>query len=232
MYTTMITTLFFFITLTSVILPLTGSLPSGAPSCEVGKAAPMSLHLAASRNPTTGTLLSANFIVKIDGVVLDPDATNEIQANRELEVVITSDTGQQAFKGALMIVSKSALLTTDIFTLSTAQATDLQLNALCPNEGRSGVTHVDNNVKTSIAATMQFDENIDDLKFDVNVVVQNNDAGSFFYWTQYTLKVVGATAPPTAAPRSRGCGLFGFNLFCPFTLCGLFGRLIFGDDFC
>ena len=31
---------------------------------------------------------------------------------------------------------------------------------------------------------------------------------------------------PTAAPQRDDCGLFGLNIFCPFTFCGLFGRLL------
>jgi hypothetical protein len=38
--------------------------------------------------------------------------------------------------------------------------------------------------------------------------------------------VVPPTKSPTAAPQRDDCGLFGLNIFCPFTFCGLFGRLL------
>jgi hypothetical protein len=34
------------------------------------------------------------------------------------------------------------------------------------------------------------------------------------------------TGSPTTAPVRPDCGLFGLNVFCPFTFCGLFGRLL------
>ena len=40
---------------------------------------------------------------------------------------------------------------------------------------------------------------------------------------------VPTTAPtktPTKAPVRKDCGLFGLNVFCPLTFCGLFGRLL------
>jgi 2',3'-cyclic-nucleotide 2'-phosphodiesterase (5'-nucleotidase family) len=37
---------------------------------------------------------------------------------------------------------------------------------------------------------------------------------------------VAPTKTPTTAPQRSDCGLLGLNVFCPFTFCGLFGRLL------
>ena len=34
------------------------------------------------------------------------------------------------------------------------------------------------------------------------------------------------TKKPVKAPTRNDCGLFGLNIFCPFTFCGVFGRLL------
>ena len=44
-----------------------------------------------------------------------------------------------------------------------------------------------------------------------------------------TASPVATKAPsknPTAAPQREKCGILGLNIFCPFTFCGLFGRLL------
>jgi hypothetical protein len=37
---------------------------------------------------------------------------------------------------------------------------------------------------------------------------------------------------PVPAPIKKECGLFGEGIFCPFTFCGFFGRLLFGKRNC
>jgi hypothetical protein len=160
-----------------------------------------------------------------------------LQANVDLPVVVTSDTGEQPFRGALVIASKPGVTIENVFSLSDAELAKLQISTICPSLNADGVTHVDNELKTSVEATLRFDENIQELLLDVNVVVINKIlslGGSFYYWSQFKINVEGATAAPTPSrPRLfDGCGLFRLGLFCPVTACGFFGRLIYGDDFC
>jgi hypothetical protein len=117
---------------------------------------------------------------------------------------------------------------TGLFKLQPEQESKLKLSNVCDDEFRSGVTHFNNDTKTSVEATVKFDENYDELFLDVNVVVSNRvtaEGGSFFYWDQFKLKVEGATPAPK-------CGLFCLGIFCPFTLCGFLGRLLFGSVRC
>jgi hypothetical protein len=209
------------------------ALPGGAPVCTAGASAPGEPHFLPEPGKTiaTGPLEDAGFIVTIDGVLLEPGVPLDVQAYEDLQVVMTSSSGIQPFKGALMVVSKEGLDTRGAFIETGLSG--LQLNFICEFDfTRSGVTHLNNDIKTSVSATMRFTENIADLLFDANIVVVNNAQESFYYYTGYTINVVGATSPPTRAPRRRKCGLFGLGLFCPFTACGLFGRWLYGDDFC
>jgi hypothetical protein len=108
----------------------------------------------------------------------------------------------------------------------------------CLELGYGGITHMNPELKSNVTTTMMFDQNYDDLRFDVNIVVMNRnilEGGSAYYYSQYTMKVEGAvdaaTKSPTAAP-TRGCGIFALSLFCPLTFCGFFSRLLFGSDGC
>ena len=222
------------IVLVAIISVFVRALPTGAPVCTLGKSAPGDPHTSIGRRPQTGPLAGAGFIVKIGDEILDIETPITVNAYEDIRVTVTSEGGEQPFRGALLIVSKAGNSTVDAFSLTTADATKLQINTLCPSNAASGVTHVDNEIKTSVEATMRFDENFQDLILDVNVVVINrlvSEGGSFYYYSQYKINVQGATPPPTPA-KNRRCGIFRLGLFCPFSACGFFGRLIYGDDFC
>jgi hypothetical protein len=45
-------------------------------------------------------------------------------------------------------------------------------------------------------------------------------------------KPVPAPVPVPVPAPGRKCGLFHKGIFCPFTFCGFFGRLIFGSKNC
>ncbi len=220
--------------LVAFISVIVRAFPDGAPACTVGKATPQSLHIDPPRKHVLGSLESAGFIVTINEVVLTADTVIELQAYEEVRVVATSEGGEQQFRGALLIASKTGANMAGTFSLSTTEAIKLKASDSCPSILADGVTHVDNELKTSVEASMTFRENFQDLLLDVNIVVINRSlslGGSFFYWSQYKVNVAGATPAPTPA-STRGCGLFGFGFFCPYTGCGFFGRLIYGDDFC
>jgi hypothetical protein len=214
------------------------ALPSGAPVCTIGEAAPGNPHTAAERSPLTGPLSMAGFIVKIGDETLNTSTPITVQAYEDLRVEITSESGEQPFRGALMIVSKTGGVIEEAFTLNEADASKLQINTLCAPSAASGVTHVNNELKTSVGATLRFDENIQEVLLDVNVVVINriaSEGGSIYYYSQFKINVIGATPPPTRTPTrtpTRKCGIFGLGLFCPFKKCWFLYRLIFGDVSC
>ena len=226
----------------AIISVFVRALPTGAPVCTLGVAAPGNPHTSAGRSPQTGPLAIAGFIVKIGDVILDTNTPITVQAYQDLRVVVTSEGGEQPFRGALVIVSKPGIPILNAFSLTTNDETKLQSqNATCAPLNADGVTHVDNEIKTSVEATLNFDQNIQELLLDVNVVVVNrivSNGGSFYYYSQYKINVEGATSSPTLAPirggigGGSGCGLLGLGIFCPTSFCGFFGRLLLGDRDC
>ena len=224
-----------FLFIIAIISVFVRARPNGAPVCTLGVAAPGNPHTSAGRSPKTGPLAIAGFIVKIGDVTLDTNTPITVQAYQDLRVVVTSEGGEQPFRGALLIVSKPGIPILDAFSLSTDDLTKLQSHSdTCAPLNADGVTHVDNEIKTSVEATLNFDQNIQELLLDVNVVVVNRivpEGGSFYYYSQYKINVEGATLPPKPIEIKK-CGLFGLGFFCPVSACGFFGRLIYGDDFC
>jgi Reeler domain len=201
---------------------------------EIGEAAPGPPHRGA-RNPIFGPLKTAGFIVKIGADIVDPDVPIAVEAGTDYKITVTSLSGQQQFRGTLIILSKPATLMLDRLTLPADSV--LRMSDICPDVARSGVTHQNNELKTSVETTMKFDKAYGEVLLDVNVVVVNREisqGGSYFYWSQFKLNVAGGvTAAPVAAPiKKPKCGLFRRGLFCPFTACGFFGRLIYGKEFC
>ena len=241
MYPFIITLLFVVTTVTLDILHVVvvNALPDGAPVCRVGVASPDSLHTFILRQPTTGSLNVGGFQVLLDDEPLDPTMPKIVQANQEIKVVVTSLDGIKQFRGLLLILSQVGFSTLGAFQLATdEEIAKAKISDPCIESGYGGITHVNADLKDNVTKTMLFDENYDDLRFDVNIVVQNRNAfegGSYYYYSQYSMKVEGAestaTKSPTVAP-TRGCGLFGLTFFCPLTFCGFFARLLFGREEC
>jgi hypothetical protein len=190
--------------------------PTGAGACNLGKASPGEPHTSVGRNPQTGPLATAGFIVKIGDIVLDTATPFTVKPDEDIRVVVTSPDGNVTFRGAMVIVSKLGLDTAGTFSLTAADAAKLQISPLCASVAADGVTHVDRENKTSVEATMRFDENIQDLSLDVNIVVINQPVslgGSFYYYSQYKFNVEGPTSAPTGAPTGGGRGGFFARFF-------------------
>jgi hypothetical protein len=225
---TIITTLLLF-----VILMTTGettALPNGAPVCTVGEAAPQVLHLDPKRNPRLGHLVEGGFYIQIGSTILNDTSTiYEYEANEDIPVLLTSESGSQAFKGVLIVASVvGSDLSASLF-LQGAEQLQFLKQSQC-DAGRVAVTHFNNNTKTAVRATMNYDENFDIVLVDVNMVIVNNARASIFYYDQYKLRITGATQSPTPVPVVT-CGLFGMSIFClpRITFCGFLGRLL-GQD--
>ena len=211
------------------------ALPNGAPACTVGMATPQAPHTDPSRKPVTGTLESAGFVVKIDDVVLTADTAIELAAYQPVRMVVTSEGGEQPFRGALLIASNAGVNMAGTFSLTTDDATKLKASDSCPLINADGVTHVDNELKTSVEASMTFQQNVQDLLLDVNIVVINRElfvGGSFYYWSQYKIDVADSPSSAPSPSGGSGCLIFlGVRFFCP-NFCGFFGQLLLGPRNC
>ena len=205
------------------------ALPNGAPVCTINGPAPGGIHLQRGAALTfTGTLALAGFNVTFDGV--DISTLSSIEVNTSTPVKVAVIANGVPLKGVLVIVSRPFTDVSGAFTLSAEEAAMLQISQICRIE--SGVTHVDESFKTKTSATLTIDEAYPDLKLDVNVVVQNNETGSLYYYSQYTFASIAPAAAPTGGGTGGGCGVFGLGILCPFSFCGFFGRLILGDRDC
>ena len=215
---------------TTTTITTTMALPTGAPVCTVGEAAPQVLHLDPNRNPRLGHLVDGGFFIRIGETILtDTSTVYDFEAHEDITVVVTSDGGSQPFKGVLIVASRiGSDLSANLFLKGDTQLQFLK-QAQC-DAGRVAVTHFNNNTKSAVEATMNFDENFDTVLVDVNIVVVNNFRASIYYHDQYKLRVTGATQYPTPVPVIT-CGLFGMSIFClpKITFCGFLGRL-FGQD--
>ena len=227
--------------LVTVLTIAVNAYPDGAPVCRIGVASPDSLHTFPTRDPMTGSLAAGGFQVLLDDEALDPATPRTVQANQKVNVLVTSLDGIKEFRGILLIVSQVGFSSTiGAFQLtSDEELAMVQISEPCIESGYGGITHLNSDLKSNVTASMMFDKNYDDLRFDVNIVVQNRRAGeggSRYYYDQYSMKVEGgassATAAPSMAPTNLSCGLFGRGIFCPLTLCGFFGRLLLGSDRC
>lgn len=194
------------------------AMPTEAPSCVVGVANPQDLHLALARNPKTGEIQVGGFDVFLNDVKLaftntPANKTFEFGIEEDQKLTIKAENGNR-FKGVLLLLSKDG---TDAFT-GLLPLDPLKAAPGCVGTPVAGVTHSERSVKTSANSTLRWDgEDGDVLLLDVNIVVQNNVTGSFYYYSQYRLKAVVPESPPV------NCGLFGLGFFCR---CGFFRKLL------
>jgi hypothetical protein len=207
--------LFSLLFLTATVTPF----PDGTPNCEVGSSSTRSLHLISARKPKTGQIQVGGFDVFINDVKLVVTTTGpnifDFEAGVDNILSIKSSEGNQ-FKGVLIILSQNQTNTKAALT----PLPPYQVPIACEKLPYSGYTHTEPSLKSTADGTLRWDTVGDLFSLDVNIVVVNNaTAGSVYYYTNYKLR-----AAALAEPES--CGLFGLNLFCPLSLCGLFGRLL------
>ena len=169
------------------------ALPTGSPVCTVGVAAPSSLHLTRSFIQTGGLPLGGFKVFIGEDQLGGASFINRIAANTNLSLQVSG----AEFKGVLVILNKDG---TDLTSRLTTNSSLLQTQSSCSSFGYGGFTHTSRDLKKSVNATINMPANLDAF-LDVNVVVVNNDtAGSIYYYSRYMLSTVPATSTPTKAP--------------------------------
>jgi hypothetical protein len=193
------------ILLLTCIVDVAQASPNGAPVCTVGVAAPGSTHLSGA---STGSLASAGYLVAFNGVDLKSfNGTIELNATSPIKVEVIATTTGSPFKGVLVVVSKVVTNLSGRFSLSTTEQALVKISDICTGELKSGFTHVDNSLKQNVSATLDFaGKGYADLKLDVNVVLQNNEFGSKYYYDQYTFTIKASPGSPTSAPTRAPTG--------------------------
>ena len=194
--------------------------PDGTPNCEVGSSSTRSLHLIAARNPKSGQIQVGGIDVFINDVKLQVTTTGpnifDFEAGVDNILSIKSSKGNE-FKGVLILLSQNQTNTKAALT----PLPPYQDPIACEKFPYGGYTHSEPSLKSTANGTLRWDTVGSELfSLDVNIVVVNNaTAGSIYYYTNYKLRAV-------APVESDACGVFGLDLFCPLTFCGLFGRLL------
>lgn len=221
------------------------ALSSGAPVCIVGGSGVRASHLSRPSN-ITGSIEFGSFTVKIGSKTLNSSIVNNVAAETNLPVVLSSTNGTQ-FLGVLIVLNQpNVSLVTNLFLAP--NSSDFQNQAGCAPLNYSGFTHTNNTAKTNATATIYLP--FGQAAFlDVNVVVANNANISIFFYTRYQLLTDPAptksptkkptkaptkapaknatkvpTKAPTKAPTRKKCGLFKLSILC-FNGCGFAGRL-------
>eukprot|EP00521_Asterionellopsis_glacialis_P003639 CAMPEP_0195264372 /NCGR_PEP_ID=MMETSP0706-20130129/10821_1 /TAXON_ID=33640 /ORGANISM="Asterionellopsis glacialis, Strain CCMP134" /LENGTH=297 /DNA_ID=CAMNT_0040318651 /DNA_START=70 /DNA_END=963 /DNA_ORIENTATION=+ len=160
--------------------------PTGAASCLPGVPfASTSPHLLAPQ----GEELSENgFEVFLNDEKLDADSTYTVTTGEEYTLKLTGS----AFKGFLVRIGESS-------AALTPTSPGVQDAEVC-GDGVAGVTHMDNNEKQEISATLKVDEAGTDIAMDITVViVLIFSQESVWHNSRF---VINAEDPPTPDPSS------------------------------
>jgi hypothetical protein len=182
--------------------------PDGAPNCELNGAAPMSQHLTSSpvKSRVTGSIADYGYDVVIGGRIMDANGVGQFLVNQTHAVQFrlrpNVTTIPEPWRGVLLIVHQAGV---DRSTALTPVTPAYQMAIGCTGQAVSGVTHPDNERKTTTApvALLRINQlNSTNLKLNVNLVIANNATNSIYYYSQFALETVTALAP-TRAPTWR-----------------------------
>jgi hypothetical protein len=164
--------------------------PNGAGQCIGGRAAVGGEHL--TLNPSeTGSLVDGGLEVTVndDTTLTENGGPYEIATNTDYTIAIgISSSG--GFRGALIRASSDNGETD--FTLQAADDFGQEATSVCTDDGVLGVTHVTNDIKPSLSATLNV-AFVGTITLDITVVqAANGNDGSYYYYSTFTLTVVEA----------------------------------------
>ena len=225
-----------FISLFLLTTWIVSALPDGAPICESGSANVRSLHLDKGRNPRTGDIQANGFDVFLNNTLIQPGTRlfpTYFKAHTDLNVTVKSRTGER-FRGILLLLHQPGV---NVHIGEGLLPRRPYKDAVgCGGTNISGVTHAENSFKTEANAILHYDDTTDACILDVNIVTANNAIdGSSYFFSEYYLRAVADEHDDDEKEdddeeddeeEPESCGLFGLRMLCPFTLCGMFGRLI------
>lgn len=206
--------------------------PGGAPVCTIGGSAVNNLHLLKERNPQSWNFAKDGLFMTVGGqfafVVdnLDPTFSNVLQAQVDNNVTVFAP-NVTYMKGILAILHGGDYDVVDTRTPEAIIATDPRTYLSygpgngCENFKVAAVIQKDASIKREIFFNMRWDTCGTKLFLDTNIVKNNNQAqGSQFYYDAFAF-----TAGDLPFER-EACGFLGLSIFCPFSFCGVFGRLL------
>ena len=210
----------------SLVLP-TAATPFGAGSCTGIEGSLGGAHLAANATILAGTLDDLNATVALGPTdYLEVGKPYDFMVGERLTLVLSVDTfveGQEEFRGFLFRLSGATedVDTKGALTVSSDLPVLEQISNLCLDLDLSGITHLDNNLKSQVEAVLFMSEPQANLTLQVTAVVQNRlvDDGnvtefiSEYYYDEFMLNAVvpetdaptiWVSYPPTLAPTTDG----------------------------
>jgi hypothetical protein len=202
--------------------------PTGSGSCIGGKAAVGGSHLEPSNGVLlSGSLTEGSVVVTLDQQTLQSSSsTATVQSNQEYTLSVTSNNPNGGFRGILIRMEltttgttataaaseSDSFVTTDMTQLSFLQW-DTSLTQLtddiCSSEGYNlnvvqGLTHVNNDEKKQITATVRFDTP-GTVHIDITIVGANRDSiGSVYGYERFPIQVVASTSEPPNLNSNNG----------------------------
>jgi hypothetical protein len=152
--------------------------PTGAGGCAEANPAVGGFHVF--RAGDTGGLGDGELIVFIDDIPLDSALPHDLFTNTDYTVTLAG-----YFRGFLLrLASPSDVVSNvDFLTPEEAGNGDVQLATVCNNIDVAGVTHVINDVKTEVSATLNADTAYEAL-FDVTVSISRPTSLLYAYFSR------------------------------------------------
>jgi hypothetical protein len=196
-------TLFFLLLLVGHFLAW--SFPNGAGDCPAAQPAVGGSHFSKSVDHKDFDLADApqNFTLTLNGVEVDSKGRmTNFPINQKHTLELKSD---GPFKGFLIRLGPQIGVSELVIDYTKSLASkDGDTNAKiqtahCVASGAGGVTHTNNNEKTSATAILEMTEPAPDMIMDITVVIVNSAASSEYYHSIYSFSAVedGSAAGPT-----------------------------------
>ncbi|GKY99602.1 hypothetical protein MPSEU_000914500 [Mayamaea pseudoterrestris] len=187
---------------------LNSSSPTGASGCDGNGPAVGGPHL--DNDPTTGSLEGFGLKVSLESDVLQTSGALTIPANRDHLLYLYTEQvdGSNEFRGFLFrLANTNGESTLGYLTIPESILDEAQVADTCTDLNITGITHVNNDLKSNIAINLNIPEKTNGLLLDVTAVIMNrlvnNTWTSEYYSSQYQINVGGAeeeTDMPTTAP--------------------------------
>ena len=171
--------------------------PNTISNCEAGLEAINGEPHVPAPTIITGSLANGGFSVKLGTTTLSPTTTSTFPVGINTTLTIT---GTKAFTGFFMRLGEVGGVETDTALSGTG---NVKRPKPCISAGVGGVCHTSSSEKTSVTAVLRLDAAAASMPLDVTIVVSANDDVSEYYYTEYKISAVSASAPtlnPTASP--------------------------------
>jgi len=178
---------------------LVSAFPSQAGGCEAGRPAVDGKHLENENGVEEYTLSERDLTFSINNVTMNSAGNSafKVRTGGDYLFQVTSRE-DRPFRGALIRVQQQ---NNEIFKFVPV-GVEAQDTLACVGSA-IGVTHRNNNPKTTIGGLFSTNSTQGDIFIDVTVVDRNDDdVGSIFSYTRYQIGVVSPSVSPTSPPTT------------------------------